>query len=83
MAVSNELIMNKMMAELQQAKATMNEPNEWKLHISSIKLLSELLLDGEKSMPTTLHPHDKIGDPPVQKVNMAYTEVDDASIFDF
>lgn len=81
MAVSNDAIMDRMIAEIQKAKAAMNEQKEWKLHIAHIQLLSDLLLE-EKEKPTNqiVTPLEK---EPVQTVNEKSTQEPDSSIFDF
>lgn len=81
MAVSNEAIMDRMIAEIKKAKAAMHEQKEWKLHIAHIQLLSDLLLEEkERSTNQVVTPLEK---KPVQTVNEKNTKEPDSSIFDF
>jgi len=79
LAVSNETIMNKMMAELQQARAAADDQNKWEIHIAHIQLLSELLLDDHKGTPAKV---ERESVQPVQPVGVQQQH-EDTSIFDF
>lgn len=81
MAVSNDAIMDRMIAEIQKAKSTMNEQKEWKLHIAHIQLLSDLLLEEKAKSPNqVMTPLEK---KPMQTVNEEHAKEPDSSIFDF
>lgn len=85
MAVSNQSVMNKMLAELQQAKVVSDEPEKWKVHIAHVKLLSELLLN-ENAL--TSNEEDRLLEQEKDRIQQMTTtsnstQEDDTSIFDF
>lgn len=84
MAVSNEKIMNKMMTELQQAKAAVHNQKEWMQHIGHIKLLSELLLDQHDNVDKRIvNSFEGIEEVAVQSLEPKETVDEGDSIFDF
>ncbi|WP_404455986.1 YwdI family protein [Virgibacillus necropolis] len=48
MAIPNETILKKMMHELQQAQSYQNNQRQMVKHIENVRLLSDLLIDGEQ-----------------------------------
>lgn len=81
MAVSNEVIMDRMIAEIKRAKTALNEQKDWKVHIAHIQLLSELLLD-EREMATKQTVHS-LEDKPIQRVEQNHVKEPESSIFEF
>lgn len=74
--------MNKMLAELQQAKAVADDQTKWAIHIAHIKMLSELLLDDHDSGDKKAeHVLEKVLNEPVQTIKTEQRK--DTSIFDF
>jgi len=84
LAVSNEAIVNKMIAELQQAKTALNNQRDFKLHISHIQLLTELLLDEHGVEDESVHNVLATLEKKTEHIER-YEETpnDDMSIFDF
>lgn len=52
MAISNEIIINKMMHELQEAKKVAHQQDQVKKHMGNIRLLSELFISAESDSNT-------------------------------
>ncbi|GEN89409.1 YwdI family protein [Oceanobacillus sojae] len=52
MAVSNEIIINKMMHELEEANRKAHQQDQVKKHMENIHLLSELFLSGKQDQNT-------------------------------
>ncbi|WP_077602313.1 YwdI family protein [Oceanobacillus sojae] len=53
MAVSNEVIINKMIRELEEAKRKTHQQDQVKKHMENIHLLSELFLSANQDQNTT------------------------------
>ncbi|MFC2948956.1 YwdI family protein [Virgibacillus sediminis] len=62
MAIANETIIQKMMKELQEAKAEQHKPEKLTMHMEKIRLLCDLFLEGDST------PEDKKA-PTVQKAD--------------
>jgi hypothetical protein len=60
MAVNNETVLQKMMAELQQAKQLKDNETAMLKHIQHIRLLCDLFLDEEEMPVTSLRRPDNI-----------------------
>ncbi|WP_080872297.1 YwdI family protein [Oceanobacillus timonensis] len=68
MAVSNEIIINKMIGELEEAKTKAHQQDQVKKHMENIHLLSELFISGSTDSNMTDQRMEQV------QVNMEETE---------
>lgn len=81
MTISTEVVIEKMTQELEKAKQATAEQKDWKLPISHVKLLAELLLEEQpsESVKTTT----KVNKTPEREIYQEMSHDDGTSIFDF
>lgn len=86
MTVSSGKIINKMIDELQMAKAVDGDLSKVKIHLEKVQILNELLLDEPVSDNVVNEVHRQLtGNPPMQVVRAESNAIEDqeSSIFDF
>lgn len=81
MTISTEVVIEKMTQEIEKAKQATAEQKDWKLPISHVKLLAELLLEEQSS--ETVKTTTKVSKTPEQEIYQEMSHDDGTSIFDF